>query len=224
MRYSPVSGFQQDQRHEMVSTRKTPDRFSRACAPQREKSVAGEVLSRIRAPVFRLYFLQPVFWRLNFGYLSGPPVVEFTRKEKKIFGDISSLSKRLADDHLYEIVAEEISPGDLDPVAQLKALEKANGNEERARANYARHRIRRLKDMAAQYVIMEQVEAERQTEAYEASQRLEREDARRISFGGEIYSEHTRKHFTKADNGGNIVKYLVISTCIVMLLLALIAN
>ena len=151
-------------------------------------------------------------------------MVEFTRKEKKIFGDIASLSKRLADDRLYEIVAEEISQGDLDPVAQLKALEKANGNEERARANYARHRIRRLKDMAAQYVIMEQVEAEWQTEAYEASQRLEREDARRISFGGKNYSEHTRKHFTKADNGGNTVKYIVISTCIVMLLLALIAN
>ena len=35
-------------------------------------------------------------------------MVEFTRKENKKFGDISSLSKRLADDCLYEIVAWEI--------------------------------------------------------------------------------------------------------------------
>jgi hypothetical protein len=88
-------------------------------------------------------------------------MVEFTRKEKKLFGDIVALSKRLANDRLYEIVAEEVAQDELDPVAYLKALEKANGNEERARANYARHRIRRLKDLAAQYAIIEKVEAER---------------------------------------------------------------
>jgi len=92
-------------------------------------------------------------------------MVEFTRKEKKIFGDIAALSKRLADDRLYEIVAEEISQGDFDAVAQLKALEKANGNEELARAGYARHRIRRLKDLAAEYAIIEKVQRKADKEA-----------------------------------------------------------
>ena len=71
------------------------------------------------------------------------------------------------------MVAEEVAQDELDPVAYLKALEKANGNEELARANYARHRIRRLKDLAAQYAIIQKVEAERQTQG----QRLKLETA-----------------------------------------------
>ena len=97
-------------------------------------------------------------------------MVKFSRKERKIIGDISSLSKRLAEDRLYEIVAEEIDKGDYDSVAKLKALEEAKGDERLAKANYARHRVRRLMDLAAEYAI---TQAERANE--EAERKAEQE-------------------------------------------------
>ena len=75
--------------------------------------------------------------------------------------------------------------------------------------------------MAAQYVIMEQVEAQtkRRRSAVEENWKTE---VQRLEHKN--YSEHTLKHFTKADNGGRTVKYLVICTCIVVLLLDIVGN
>jgi hypothetical protein len=59
-------------------------------------------------------------------------MANFSPKEVEIFKAIQELSERLAEDRLYEVVAEEIDRKDYDPVSKLKALEEAKGDEQLA--------------------------------------------------------------------------------------------
>ena len=91
-------------------------------------------------------------------------MAKFSLEEIEIFTAIQELSDRLAEDRLYEVVAEEIDRREYDPVSKLKALEEAKGDEQVAKAIYAKHRVRRLKDLAAEYEIIqaaERMEAEK---------------------------------------------------------------
>ena len=81
-------------------------------------------------------------------------MANFTPKEIKIFNAIKELSERLAEDRLYEVVAEEIDRKDYDPVSKLKALEEARGDEQVAKSVYAKHRVRRLKDLSAEFELI----------------------------------------------------------------------
>ena len=85
-------------------------------------------------------------------------MAKFSLEEIEIFTVIQELSDRLAEDRLYEVVAEEIDRREYDPVSKLKALEEAKGDEQVAKAIYARHRVRRLKDLAAEYEIIQAAE------------------------------------------------------------------
>ena len=91
-------------------------------------------------------------------------MAKFSLEEIEIFTAIQELSDRLAEDRLYEVVAAEIDRREYDPVSKLRALEEAKGDEQVAKAIYARHRVRRLKDLAAEYEIIqatERMEAEK---------------------------------------------------------------
>ena len=67
-------------------------------------------------------------------------------RDQKIITDLQNLSGRQAEDLLYNLVMAEISEDDLDPVAWAKAFEEAEGEEQRSKALYLKHRIRRIKD------------------------------------------------------------------------------
>jgi hypothetical protein len=67
-------------------------------------------------------------------------------RDQKIITDLQNLSGRQAEDLLYNLVMAEISEDDLDPVAWAMAFEEAEGEEQRSKALYLKHRIRRIKD------------------------------------------------------------------------------
>ena len=73
------------------------------------------------------------------------------RRDRKILKSIEKLSERLAEDQLYQIVADEMKEGFFDEVAQLRALGKAEGDETKAKALYPEIRIRRLLDLNSEY-------------------------------------------------------------------------
>ena len=67
-------------------------------------------------------------------------------RDQKIITNSQNLSGRQAEDLLYNVVMAEISEDDLDPVAWAMAFEEAEGQEQRSKALYLKHRIRRIKD------------------------------------------------------------------------------
>ncbi len=88
-----------------------------------------------------------------------------------IIKKILELNQRLAEDSLYEKVLDELNKGDTDVVAQARALEEAQGEREKARAFYIKHRIRRLKDIELAGFI--------EREALRAQERAQQEDIER---------------------------------------------
>ena len=65
---------------------------------------------------------------------------------KKLLQDLAELSDRRLEDSIYEIALSEIENSKLDPVAQTKAFEEAEGDAQKARAFYTKHRVRRISD------------------------------------------------------------------------------
>ena len=97
-------------------------------------------------------------------------MVDLNPKEKQLFDEIKSLSVRLLEDRLYEVVADEVLRNEYDNVAKIKALEEARGDEQVAKSIYTRHRVRRLKDAAAAYYAThQQPEADRVLERKQQS-------------------------------------------------------
>lgn len=74
----------------------------------------------------------------------------FRRSDDKLLQELQGLGERLAEDRLYEVVLQELENEDYDPVAKAKALEEAEGDKEKSRAYYIRHRVRRIKDLMAE--------------------------------------------------------------------------
>lgn len=122
-------------------------------------------------------------------------MAKFSLEEIEIFIAIQELSERLAEDRLYEVVAEEIDRREYDPVSKLKALEEANGDEQVAKAIYAKHRVRRLKDLAAEYEIIqagEKMEEEKRRKK-KAEKGILKSDSREQSWLKNIDTEAIRK-------------------------------
>jgi len=74
-------------------------------------------------------------------------------EEQELFQELRSLSERLAEDKIYERVMMELENDQLDAVAKAKAFEEAEGDSQKARALYIKHRVRRIRDLALQYEI-----------------------------------------------------------------------
>lgn len=66
--------------------------------------------------------------------------------------ELASMSERVFEDRLYEIAIDEIQNNEMDPVSEARAFEEAEGNKEKARAFYTKHRVRRLRDHLLQEI------------------------------------------------------------------------
>lgn len=82
----------------------------------------------------------------------------FRTDEQKLFIELRSLGDRLAEDRIYEIVVSEVDRDELDPVAKARAFEEAEGDSQKTKALYIKHRVRRIRDLAAEYEIWLQKE------------------------------------------------------------------
>lgn len=102
----------------------------------------------------------------------------FKNDEKELLEELRSLGARLAEDRIYEKVITEVENNELDVVAKAKAFEEAEGDATKARAFYIKHRVRRIRDLAAEYEIWLQQEADRK-EAIRKRE-LELEEHRRM--------------------------------------------
>ena len=71
-----------------------------------------------------------------------------------ILKELIDLGDRLTEDRLREIVIAEIESNEMDGVAQAYALEEADGDEKKARAYYTKHRVRRIRDLIAEEIII----------------------------------------------------------------------
>ena len=68
-------------------------------------------------------------------------------RDRKILDELIGLDGRLYEDRLYELVMQEVLTEDFDTVAMARAFEEAEGEEQRTKALYLKHRLRRLKDV-----------------------------------------------------------------------------
>ena len=68
-------------------------------------------------------------------------------RDKKISDKLVGLDGRLYEDRLYELVMQEVLSEDFDTVAMARAFEEAEGEQQRTKALYLKHRLRRLKDV-----------------------------------------------------------------------------
>ena len=79
--------------------------------------------------------------------------------------ELIDLGERLSEDRLYEVVIDEIEREEFDSVAKAKALEEAEGDKDKARAFYIKHRVRRIRDLIAEEKIAKEAERIRAEEA-----------------------------------------------------------
>lgn len=67
-------------------------------------------------------------------------------RDRKILDELIGLDGRLYEDRLYELVMQEVLSEDFDTVAMARAFEEAEGEEQKTKALYLKHRLRRLMD------------------------------------------------------------------------------
>ena len=86
------------------------------------------------------------------------------RLDEELLDELSRLDSIMLEDQLYRIAILEIQNEQFDLVAQAKALEEAEGEVQKARALYTKHRVQRINAMLAQYkaVHIAQAKAESQ--------------------------------------------------------------
>ena len=70
--------------------------------------------------------------------------------DENLLHELSLLEGVRLEDRVYQIVLQEIQLEQFDPVAKVKAYEEAEGDNNKARALYTKHRVRRMEDMLAQ--------------------------------------------------------------------------
>ena len=77
--------------------------------------------------------------------------------DKKVLLELMALDARLQEDRLYEIALTEIDTNSFDPVAKAKAFEEAEGDEQKAKSFYIKHRVRRIRDQMIAFDIEAEV-------------------------------------------------------------------
>ena len=82
---------------------------------------------------------------------------------------LSKLNERSVEDRFYELALSEIEENSFDPVAKAKAFEEAEGEEKKSHAFYVKHRVRRMKDELAAFILNE---AEKQKSQNELDKKL----------------------------------------------------
>ena len=98
---------------------------------------------------------------------------------EELLTELIDLGERLSEDRLYEVVIDEIERDEFDSVAKAKALEEAEGDQNKARAFYTKHRVRRIRDLIAEAEIAaeaEKMRAEEELKRQEAELQQQRAD------------------------------------------------
>lgn len=108
--------------------------------------------------------------------------------DQELLLELASLESRLIEDRLYQIAILEIEAEQFDLVAQAKALEEAEGDTQKARAFYTKHRVRRMKDMIAQFT-EEERKAEEEKNLKKRKAKQEEENEQILSFFRGAYSQ-----------------------------------
>lgn len=93
-----------------------------------------------------------------------------------LLNELIKLGDRLSEDCLYEIAVSEVEDNQFDAVAKAKALEEAEGDQNKARAFYTKHRVRRIRDLIAEQALMAEasrVQAEEERLQKEEQKNLE---------------------------------------------------
>ena len=96
--------------------------------------------------------------------------------EPDLLHELIKLGDRLSEDRLYEIAVSEVEDNQFDGVAKAKALEEAEGDQNKARAFYTKHRVRRIRDLIAEQALMAEasrVQAEEERLQKEEQKNLE---------------------------------------------------
>lgn len=96
----------------------------------------------------------------------------FKNGDKALLEELRSLGARLSEDRIYEKVIAEVESNELDAVAKAKAFEEAEGDALKARAFYIKHRVRRIRDLASEYEIWLQQEADKKEAIRKREQEL----------------------------------------------------
>ena len=115
-----------------------------------------------------------------------------------LLNELIKLGDRLSEDRLYEIAVSEVEDNQFDGVAKAKALEEAEGDQNKARAFYTKHRVRRIRDLIAEQALMaeasrvqaeeERVKAEEErVQAEKQRIREEKERVREENFGKGVF-------------------------------------
>lgn len=97
--------------------------------------------------------------------------------EPDLLHELIKLGDRLSEDRLYEIAVSEVEDNQFDGVAQAKALEEAEGDQNKARAFYTKHRVRRIRDLIAEQALMAET-AKSQAE----EERLQKEEQKNLEI------------------------------------------
>lgn len=84
--------------------------------------------------------------------------------DEELLKELIALGDRLTEDRRYEIAVQEVEENIFDSVARVRALEEAEGDEKKARAFYAKHRVRRIRDKISEQALI--AEAERMQPVY----------------------------------------------------------
>ena len=119
----------------------------------------------------------------------------FKSEKQKLLEELRSLSERLAEDRIYEKVIAEVENDELDAVAKAKAFEEAEGDSQQARALYIKHRVRRIRDLAAEYEIWLQQESARKEIIRKEDQEQKKLEDERIRAERKAIREYGKTKF-----------------------------
>ena len=99
--------------------------------------------------------------------------------------ELSKLTERLVEDRFYELALSEIEENSFDTVAKAKAFEEAEGEEKKSRAFYVKHRVRRMKDELAAFILNEAEKQKSQNELDRKQAAIAADKAKQLALEGE---------------------------------------
>ena len=96
--------------------------------------------------------------------------------------ELSKLTERLVEDRFYELALSEIEENSFDTVAKAKAFEEAEGEEKKSRAFYVKHRVRRMKDELAAFILNEAEKQKSQNELDRKQAAIAADKAKQLAY------------------------------------------
>ena len=112
---------------------------------------------------------------------------------------LSKLNERSVEDRFYELALSEIEENSFDPVAKAKAFEEAEGEEKKSHAFYVKHRVRRMKDELAAFILNEAEKQKSQNELDRKQAAIAADKAKQLAY---LTKQREDKRFWGLDRFG----------------------